>query len=307
MTWRVLITDGLAEEGLKLLREQAELIEADDLAELDQADALIVRGRTRVTGEALEGSAGRLRVIGRAGVGVDNIDLAAASAQQIIVVNAPDAATVAVAELTIGLLLSLARRLPRADSSMRHGEWRKKELKGAELHGKTLGIIGVGRIGAAVAERASALGMRIAGYDPLLTSEEIRQRNAEPFAFDRLLAESDYLCLHLPLNDETRGMIDHRALQQMKSGARLVSAARGGIVDEAALLEALESGRLAGAALDVFSNEPPGDSKLIQHPNMITTPHIGAQTVEAQAKAATDVASEVLAALRGDDLRWRVA
>lgn len=306
MSWRVLITDGLAEEGLNLLRQQADLIEAEGLDQLDAVDALIVRGRTQVSAEVLQGSAGRLRVIGRAGVGVDNIDLAAAKARKIVVVNAPEAATVAVAELTIGLLLSLARRIPFADASMKQAEWRKKELKGVELNGKTLGIIGLGRIGSAVAERAGALGMHPAGYDPLLSPEEIRQRGAEPVDFERLLAEADYLCLHLPLNEETRGMLDGRALQKMKPGARLISAARGGIVDEGALLEALESGHLAGAALDVFSVEPPGESRLLEHPNMISTPHIGAQTVEAQTKAGADIAAEVLAALRGDDLRWRV-
>lgn len=306
MSWRVLVTDGLAEEGLNLLRQEAELIEADGLGQLDSVDALIVRGRTRVSAEVLQDSASRLRVIGRAGVGVDNIDLEAARAHNIVVVNAPEAATVAVAELTIGLLLSLARRIPFADARTRQGEWRKKELKGVELNGKTLGIVGLGRIGSAVAERAGALGMHAAGYDPLLSPEEIRHRGAEPVDFDRLLAEADYLCLHLPLNDETRGMIDSQALQKMKPGARLISAARGGIVDEAALLDALDSGHLAGAALDVFSVEPPGQSRLLEHPNMISTPHIGAQTLEAQAKAGTDIAAEVMAALRGESLRWRI-
>jgi D-3-phosphoglycerate dehydrogenase len=306
MNWRVLVTDGLADEGLKLLREQAEVVESETLDQLDHTDALIIRGRTRVTGEVLENSGSRLQVIGRAGVGVDNIDLPAASARNIVVVNAPEAVTLAVAELTLSLLLALARRVPFADAGMRQGQWRKKELKGSELSGKTLGIIGIGRIGAAVAERAGAFGMHVIGHDPLLEPEQIRQRSTEPAAFDRLLADADYICLHLPLNDETRGMIDHETLQRMKPGARLISVARGGIVDEAALLEALDSGHLAGAALDVFSVEPPGETRLIQHPNMISTPHIGAQTVEAQIKAGTDIATEVLAALRGDDLRWRI-
>ena len=306
MAWRVLVTDGLFEEGLRLLRDQAEVIESETLEALGESDALVIRGRTRVTAEALDQAGSGLKVIGRAGVGVDNIDLQAAKSKGLIVVNAPLAATVAVAELTLGLMLSLSRQLPAADSSMRRAEWRKSEFKGSELFEKTLGIVGVGRIGAAVAERARAFGMKVLGYDALIPDEELIKRGTEPTDFDSLLGASDYVCLHLPLNGETRGMIGREALSKMKPGARLMSVARGGIVDEQALLAALKSGHLSGAALDVFSKEPPGESPLLQHPNMIATPHIGAQTHEAQVKAGWDIASEVLAALNGEPLRWRV-
>jgi D-3-phosphoglycerate dehydrogenase len=302
----VLVADGLDEPGLALLREAAQVFESGTLEALSESDALIVRGRTKVTSAVIESAGPRLKVVGRAGVGVDNIDLEAARARGLTVVNAPEAATVAVAELTLGLMLALARQIPLADSGMRRAEWRKSELHGSELSGKTLGIIGVGRIGAAVATRAAALGLRVLGHDPLLSDSELQRRGTEPLSFDALLRESDYVCLHLPLTDETRGLIGRETLQRFKPGARLISAARGGIIDEAALLEALESGHLAGAALDVYAEEPPGELPLRRHPNVVLTPHIGAQTREAQSKAALDIAGEVLAALRGEPLRWRV-
>ncbi len=306
MAWRVLVTDGLSEEGLRLLRDQAEVIESESLQALGESDALVVRGRTKVTAEVLGQVSPKLRVIGRAGVGVDNIDLESAKSRGITVVNAPQAVTVAVAELTIGLMLSLSRHIPAADASMRRAEWRKSELKGSELFEKTLGIVGVGRIGAAIAERARAFGMKVLGYDALVPDEELRNRGVEPTDLDALLGASDYVSLHLPLNKETRGMFSSEALGKMKPGARLVSVARGGIVDEQALLAALDSGHLAGAALDVFSKEPPGESPLLVHPRMVSTPHIGASTEEAQAKAGRDIATEVLAALNDEPLRWRV-
>lgn len=306
MAWRVLVTDGLSEAGLRLLRDQAEVVESETLDELGEYDALIIRGRTKITAQALERAGPNLKVIGRAGVGVDNIDLQAAKSEGLTVVNAPQALTAAVSELTLGLMLSLARHIPEADASMRRAEWRKSELKGSELSDKTLGIIGVGRIGAAVAERARAFGMTVLGYDALISDEELRNRGTEPTDFDALLGASDYVCLHLPLNDETRGMFGREVINKMKAGARLVSVARGGIVDEGALLEALESGQLSGAALDVFAEEPPGKSPLLLHPNLVSTPHIGAQTREAQEKAGRDIANEVLAALGGEPLRWRV-
>lgn len=302
----MLVTDGLDEPGLALLREAAQVFESKTLESLPESDALIVRGRTKVTAEVIRSAGPRLKVVGRAGVGVDNIDLEAARARGLTVVNAPEAATVAVAELTLGMMLALARQIPLADSGMRRAEWRKSELHGSELSGKTLGIVGVGRIGAAVAARAAAFGMRVLGHDPLLSDGELQRRGTEPLSFDALLAESDYICLHLPLTDETRGLIGRETLQRFKPGARLISAARGGIIDEAALLEALESGHLAGAALDVYAEEPPGELPLRRHPNVVLTPHIGAQTREAQSKAALDIAGEVLAALQGESLRWRV-
>lgn len=302
----MLVTDGLDEPGLALLREAAQVFESGTLEALSESDALIVRGRTKVTAEVIRSAGPRLKVVGRAGVGVDNIDLESARARGITVVNAPEAATVAVAELTLGLMLALARQIPTADAGLRRAEWRKAELHGSELSGKTLGIIGVGRIGAAVASRAAAFGMRVLGHDPLLSVGELQRRGTEPLSFDALLAQSDYVCLHLPLTDETRGLIGRETLRKFKPGARLISAARGGIVDEAAVLEALEAGHLAGVALDVYAEEPPGELPLRRHPNVVLTPHIGAQTQEAQSKAALDIAGEVLAALRGEPLRWRV-
>ncbi len=282
-------------------------ISADELAKIiPDYDALIVRGRTKVVGPLLA-VASRLKVVGRAGVGVDNIDLKAAKERGVTVVNAPVSTTLAVAELTFGLLLALVREIPRADASMKQGGWIKKELEGAELHGKTLGILGVGRIGSEVAQRARAFGMQVLGSDPLLTPEQVRDRGAEPVSRDDLLARSDFLSLHLPLTPETRGMFDAEQFAKMKDGARLVCAARGGIIDEPALLAALESGKIAGAALDVFASEPPVSTDLVKHPRLIATPHIGAQTAEAQSRAATDIASEVLNALEGKPLRWKVA
>ncbi len=301
--WRILVTDGLSQQGLQLLREQAEVIESP---ELTRCDALIVRGRTAVTAHYMRQVTGQLKVIGRAGVGVDNIDLEAARQHQITVVNAPQAVTTAVAELTFGLMLALARRIPHADASMRQGNWIKKELYGSQLSGKQLGIVGMGRIGAAVAERAAAFGMTVVGHDPPLGPEEIERRGARPVGLQELLGQSDYVCLHLPLSESTQGMIGAEELAGMKPGARLVSAARGGIIDETALLEALNRGQVAGAGLDVFATEPPGKWDLIQHPNVVSTPHIGAQTTEAQTQTGIDIATEVLAALQGEPLRWRV-
>ncbi len=308
----ILITDGLEETGQAILRSvarvdaRADLSAADLLTVVGEYDALIVRGRTKVTAAVFE-AAGRLKVVGRAGVGVDNIDLQAARSHAVTVVNAPLSTTIAVAELTFGLLLSLCRDLPRADAAMKRGEWLKKDLEGVELHGKTLGIVGVGRIGAEVARRAAIFGMNVLGYDPLLPREEIRQRGAQPVTLEELYAHSDFISLHLPLTAETRSMIDEQAFGRMKRGVRLVCAARGGIIDEAALLSALESGRVAGAALDVFAVEPPGASELVKHPLVVASPHIGAQTKEAQTRAAQDIANEVLAALQGAPLRWKVA
>jgi D-3-phosphoglycerate dehydrogenase len=306
MSWRILIADRLEEEGLSIMRAQAEVVEQSDLTGLADFDALVVRGRTRVTAEAIRLAVPRLRVIGRAGVGVDNIDLEAARQHSVVVVNAPLAATAAVAEHSLALMLSLARRIPQADHSMRQGEWRKKDFKGLELNGKTLGIIGVGRIGAALASRAAALGMYPIGFDPLLSPEDIRSRGVEPVTLEALLQSSDIISLHVPLTADTRGMIGPKEFGLMRPGSHLICAARGGVVDEAALLDALESGRLAGAALDVFQHEPPGATALVRHPNLICTPHIAAQTVEAQTRAACDIAEEVLAALGGAPLRWRV-
>jgi D-3-phosphoglycerate dehydrogenase / 2-oxoglutarate reductase len=310
--WKILLTDGLHDCGQAVLRHAASVddrpdISAEELLQIiGEYDALIVRGRTKVTAEVFA-AAKKLKVVGRAGVGVDNINLDAAKAHGVTVVNAPKSTTLAVAELTLGLLLAIARSIPRADITMKKGEWIKKQLEGIELRGKTLGIIGMGNIGSAVGRLATALGMKVIGYDPNISSDEIDARGAEPVTLKELYAAADFITLHVSLNDSTRGMINAESLQQMKNGVRLVCAARGGVVDEAALLAALNSGQVAAAGLDVFAKEPPGPTELVAHPNVVTTPHIGAQTEEAQVRAAEDIASEVLKALRGEELRWRVA
>jgi len=309
--YNILITDGLDERGQSILRSSARVddktgISADDLLKvIRDYDAMIVRGRTKVTASVMD-AASKLKVIGRAGVGVDNIDLEAAKKHKITVVNAPLSTSLAVAELTFALLLALAREIPRADGSMKQGQWLKKELEGVELNGKTLGIIGLGRIGVEVGKRAAAFEMNVIAYDPLISEEDIKQRGAEPVSIQDLFAWSDFISLHLPLNVQTRDFIGPLAFSQMKDGVRIVCAARGGIIDESALLDALNHGKVAGAALDVFGQEPPGLTETVSHPRLIATPHIGAQTAEAQSRASEDIASEVLSALRGESLRWKV-
>jgi D-3-phosphoglycerate dehydrogenase len=305
MTWRVLIRDQVAPEVENVFQNLAEVVFSGDQDHIDQYDALIIRSATKVDGELLR-RASRLKVIGRAGVGVDNIDLKEAEQRGVIVVNAPQAASQAVAEHALGLMLALARRIPMADMSMRAGRWEKKKLKGIELQGKVLGILGVGRIGAMLAEKARALGMQSLGYDALLSDTEVQQRGVIPVSMTDLLRRADFVSLHVPLMESTRGLIGQMQLAQMKQGAFIISTARGGIIDEDALLGALESGALAGAGLDVFEQEPPHDSQLVGHERVISTPHIAAQTEEAQRRAAVDVAEEVLAALQGNPLRWRV-
>jgi D-3-phosphoglycerate dehydrogenase len=311
-SWKILLTDGLEEGGRAILSPAAEVVDrtgigAEDLLkEIGEYDALIVRGRTKVTAAVLA-AATNLKVAGRAGVGVYNIDLYAARERGVIVVNSPLATTIAVAELTMGLMLATCREIGRADATMKAGKWIKKELEGGELYNKTLGVIGFGRIGAGVAQRAHAFGMNIIGYDPLIPEEEISRRGGRPVTLDALLAEADVITLHIPLTPESRNLLNAEAFAKMKDGVRIVCAARGGVLDEDALLAALESGKVAAAGLDVFATEPPGATALVTHPRVICTPHIGAQTVEAQQRAAVDIASEVLAALRGDALRWRVA
>ena len=309
--YNVLIADGLGANGQAILHSSANVddrtgISPEELLESIKAyDAIIVRSRTKVTPQVFE-AAGRLKVVGRAGVGVDNIDLEAAKSHGVMVINAPVSTSLAVAELTLGLMLALAREIPRADAGMKQGDWLKKELSGIELSSKTLGILGMGRIGAEVGVRAKAFGMRVLGYDPLIPSEAIVRRGAEPVELDDLYARSDFISLHLPLTDETHSMVNEQAFGRMKRDVRVICAARGGIIDESALLAALESGLVAGAALDVFAGEPPRASELVRHPKVIATPHIGAQTAEAQSRAAEDIAHEVLAALKGEPLRWQI-
>ncbi len=310
--WKILLTDGLEENGKAILRQSAEVVEnptitADELLKVvNEYDALIVRGRTKVTAAVLAAGT-KLKVVGRAGVGVDNIDLNAAKEHKITVVNSPLATSVAVAELTLGLMLSIVREIPRADAGLKAGKWLKKELEGTELFGKTLGVIGFGRIGANVASRAKAFDMKVLGFDPLIPADEIKKRGGEPVSLEELLKNSDMITMHLPLTADTRGMLNGTAFEMMKKGVYIICAARGGVIDEEALLAALNSGKVAGAALDVFATEPPGLTELVSHPKVVGTPHIGAQTLEAQTRAAHDISEEVLAALEGKPLHWKVA
>ena len=312
VSYKVLLTDGLEENGQSLMRQSIEVdnksgISAEDLLNIvGDYDALIVRGRTKVTA-AVFNAGKKLKVVGRAGVGVDNIDLQAAKSAGVTVVNSPMATTVAVAELAMSMMLSLVREIPRADHSMKEGKWLKKEFEGTELNEKVLGIIGMGRIGAAVGARAAAFGMTLVGYDPLIEGKEIKSRGAEPVSLDELYKRADVITLHIPLTPESKNMINSGSFNQMKKGVYLVCAARGGVIDEAALLEALNSGQVAGAALDVFTTEPPGLTDLVSHPKVIATPHVGAQTVEAQGRAAYDISTEIIRALNGQPLRWKVA
>jgi D-3-phosphoglycerate dehydrogenase len=302
---RILICDSLHPAGLALFAEAG--AEVHDLAAAERPrlrelaagfDALVVRSTTRVTAELL--SAGRrLKVVGRAGIGVDNVDVAAATELGILVVNAPTANLISATEHTFALLLALARRVAAADASIKRGEWDRKSYLGVELQGKTLGILGFGRIGQRVAERARAFEMTVAAHDPYLAPAVAGKLGVELLDLPALLARSDVVTLHTPLTAESRHLLSRERLARMKRGALLVNCARGGLVDEAALLAALESGHLAGAALDVFAQEPPASFDLARHPRVVATPHIGAQTREAQERIATETARMVLQALDG--------
>ena len=301
---RVLVTDPIASDGLDILREQlsavvhAGLTEDELVKEIGGYDALIVRSGTQVTARVVQ-AARRLQVIGRAGVGVDNIDVDAATACGIMVVNAPDGNSIAAAEHTIAVMLALARHIPQADASLRDGRWARKQFTGVEVTGKVLGVIGMGRIGREVARRGRGLAMRVLAYDPYVSSVHAERMGVELCDLDDLLAEADFITLHVPLTSSTRNLIGPRELSLVKPTARLINCARGGIVDECAMQEALDEGRLAGAALDVFSTEPPANCPLIDNPKVVVTPHLGASTREAQVAVAVDVARQVLDVLSG--------
>ncbi|MDX1999870.1 MAG: hydroxyacid dehydrogenase [Thermoanaerobaculia bacterium] len=303
---RILIADSLEPSGLEILKsagaEVTLLADADRprLAEILPAyDALVVRSMTKVT-RALIAAGTKLRVIGRAGIGVDNIDVPAATEHGILVVNAPTANLMSACEHTFALLFSLARAVPAADATMKAGQWNRKPFVGFELDGKTLGLIGFGRIGQRVAERAKAFGMTVIAYDPMLDAAAARALGVEPVTLDELIPRCDVLSFHTPLNDSNRGLLSAERLATMKKGALVVNCARGGLIDEPALVAALDAGHLGGAALDVYEEEPPTYWPLAQHPKVVATPHIGAQTKEAQERIAIETSRMVLAALAGD-------
>jgi D-3-phosphoglycerate dehydrogenase len=308
--FHIVVSDPLAEEGLAVLRADDVRLTAPGkmdretvLETIGDADALIVRSGTQADREVIErGEA--LKIIGRAGVGVDNIDLEAATEHGIIVMNAPSANTNATAEHALALMLALARHVPQGHASLAAGEWARKRYKGFELRGKTLGLIGAGRIGREVGVRALAFGMRVVSFDPYVPAETVRELGFEPVEkLDDLLAEADIVTLHALVTPETTGMINAEAIAKMKDGARLVNVARGALVDEAALAAALDEGKLAGAALDVYAQEPPQDNPLVGHPKVVHTPHLAASTAEAQSLVSTLIAEQVLNALRGDQPR----
>ena len=300
MPFKIFISDDVSDNGLEPLRASGFALEKrtglnpDELAQaLRDYDGLIVRSETKVTSDLLD-AAKNLRVIGRAGVGVDNIDVTAATARGIVVMNAPDGNTITTAEHTIALLVALARRVPQANISLKSGKWERKNFIGTELQGKTLGVIGFGRIGRVVAKRANALGMKVVAFDPFVVADSARDAEIELQPIDDVLARADFLTVHTPLTAETRGIIGADAFAKMKNGVRIINCARGGLIDEGALYQAIKSGKVAGAALDVFESEPPpADHQLLQLDEVIATPHLGASTTEAQEGVALTVAEQM--------------
>jgi D-3-phosphoglycerate dehydrogenase len=299
---RVLVREPIAEAGIQLLRERFD-VDVDGDAPLEDRigdyDAIVVRSGTQLTAELID-RAERLKVIGRAGVGVDNVDVDAATRRGIVVANAPESTVVSAAEHAIGLLVALARHIPQAHAALKQGRWERSAHGGIELEGKTLGVLGFGRIGQQVARRAIGLGMRVVAYDPVVSKERFRELGADRVeTADEVLAAAEFLTLHLALTAETTAMLDAEAIARMRDGARLVNAARGELVDEHALLEALRSGKLAGAALDVFSAEP-YSGPLLEVDSVVVTPHLAASTEEAQDRAGVIIAEQVAAALEGE-------
>ena len=303
---RVLVTEELADTGLDMLRDAGHEVDVrlglspdELLAAVPGAHALIIRSATKVTAEVL--AAGRdLVVVGRAGIGVDNVDVNAATERGVMVVNAPFSITLSTAEHTMAMLLALARNIPQAHSALMAGRWEKSKWGGVELHGKTLGVLGLGRIGTLVAQRAHSFGMRLVAWDPWVSPERARQLGVELMELEALVGESDFITVHLLKTAESNNLIGKELLAKAKPGARIVNVARGGIIDEDALAEALRSGQIGGAALDVFDSEPNTTSPLFELPNVVVTPHLGASTEDAQDKAGLTIAEQVLLALAGD-------
>jgi D-3-phosphoglycerate dehydrogenase len=311
LSYRVLVSDPLAEEGLSILRTQFEVDEKTDLKEdqlisiIGNYDALLVRSGTEVTAKVIE--AGKnLRFIGRAGAGVDNIDMDAATRRGIIVANAPEGNTLAATEHTMAMMLSLARNIPQATASLKKKEWKRSKFMGVELNEKTLGILGLGRIGREVSKRATALGMHIVGYDPFIGKEKAAQFGVDSMSVEELFRVSDVITVHTPLIKETKHLINAKSIATMKDGVRIINCARGGIIDEKALYDAIKSGKVAGAALDVFEEEPPLQSPLLDLDHVIVTPHLGASTVEAQTNVAVSIAKQCISVLEGGSAKYVV-
>lgn len=304
---KVLITDKMAEEALELLKKAGHDITYEEmdhntlLNTIADYDALMVRGRTKAISEIIKkGGQGHLKVIGRAGIGVDNIDLATATEEDIKVVNAPTGATNSVAELAISHMLMLSRHLAKANNTMKNGEWAKKQLKGYELNGKTLGLIGTGNIGVLTGKLARSFGMNIIGYDPFITSEDMKKQGITKIEkLENLMAKSDYISLHLPYMPQTHHIVNEKMIALMKPTAFLINCARGGTVDEKALYTAIKNNKIAGAGLDVYETEPPKNNPLLTLDNVLLTPHIGANTFEGQTRAGTVCAEQINMVLEG--------
>ncbi len=308
---KVLVADPIAEQGIDIIKKVADVEVKTGLSEeelikiIDNYEGLVVRSQTRVTSSVLE-AASKLCVIGRAGVGVDNIDVEAATEKGIIVVNSPTGNTVSAAEHTIALMMALARHIPQANNSLKACQWKRSSFMGTEVKDKILGIIGLGNIGSEVARRARGLEMKIIAYDPFVSEERARQLHADIVSLDELYREADFITLHTPLTDTTRNMISKAQLSSMKPNVRIINTARGGLIDEEALFEAVNEGVIAGAAVDVFPVEPCTENVLFKSDKVIVTPHLGASTVEAQALAATEVAKQIADVFNGQPARYAV-
>jgi|AGTN01.2.fsa_nt_gi D-3-phosphoglycerate dehydrogenase len=303
---KVLVTDPISEEGIKILKSEpgvqvdveTKLTKEQLIEKIKDYHALIIRSETQVTKEVIE--AGKnLKIVGRAGVGIDNVDVPAATAKGIIVANAPEGNTIAACEHTISMMLSISRNIPQANASLKGGKWERSKFMGVEVLGKTLGIIGLGRIGGEITKRVRGMGMEVLAYDPFTTPERAQQIGAKLTTLDEIYEKADYITVHTPLIPSTRHMVSTAQFAKMKKGVRIINCARGGIIDEAALLEALKSGKVAAAALDVFEKEPPVGNPLLEQPNVVVTPHLGASTAEAQVNVAITIAEQVINAFKG--------
>ncbi|HIN06690.1 MAG TPA: phosphoglycerate dehydrogenase [Dehalococcoidia bacterium] len=305
---KILIADPIAQEGIDLLKGHADVdvktgMKLEELvAVVGDYDALVVRSETKVTAAVIEAGK-KLQVVARAGIGVDNIDLDAATGAGIAVVNAPTGNTVAAAEHTVALMLALSRNIPAAHRSMKDGEWKRSAFMGVEVRNKTLGVIGLGRVGSEVVRRAQSFAMNLVAYDPFVAPDYAHRLGVELLSFEELLDQSDFITLHTPLTENSRNLISTKELDRMKPDARLINVARGELIDEEALLAALNDGKLGGVALDVFAKEPPGPNPLLDHPKVVITPHLGASTQEAQREVAVEAAEQVLTVLNGEPAR----
>jgi D-3-phosphoglycerate dehydrogenase len=308
---KVLVCDPIAKRGVELLQQTPGLtVEvrhglkgADLLAAVADVEAIAVRSETKITREVIA-AAKKLRVVGRAGVGVDNVDVEAATERGVIVMNTPGGNTISTAEHSLSMMMALARNIPQACATLKAGKWDRKSFQGVELYNKTLGIIGTGRIGGEVARRAVAFGMRVLAYDPYLTISRAKALQVEMVELDEIFTQADFITVHTPLTDQTRGIVNKAAFEKMKKGVRIINCARGGLVNEADLVEAVQSGKVAGAAFDVFETEPlPADSPLLKLPNVVVTPHLGASTSEAQESVGIEIAQAIAEVLAGGGIR----